>query len=43
MVVIEPSALVRGRAIDVLSTIPSRYIPTKSVLDTYLDTIGVGS
>jgi hypothetical protein len=40
--VVEPPYIVRGRAIDVLSSMPSRYITTKSVLDTYLDAIGVG-
>jgi hypothetical protein len=39
---IDPARLARGRALDVLGTVPSRYITTKSVLDTYLDSIGVG-
>jgi hypothetical protein len=42
VLVIESADMVRGRALDVLSTMPSRYITTKSVLDTYLDSIGVG-
>jgi len=33
-------ALARAQA--VMSTVPSRYIPTKAILDEYLDTIGVG-
>jgi len=40
--VVEPPAVVRGRAIGVLSEMPARYIATKNVLDAYLDTIGLG-